>query len=367
MGETHRSRIAEGSVSRALTRWQAIILGVVVLLGLGTAAYGLFQVGDRQRLWSERFTLVVGFPRIQGVGVGTPVRVRGVDAGVVAGIDLPERESADSPLTLRLNIDRRFQHLVFADATATIVNEGMIGAKVIEIDPGKRESGPVADGSRLAAGITTDVAGLLRQVQDMIAAVRQGQGTIGKLMTDEKAYSEVLTALEQTRRLMEKSQATADSMKQDADAIKRLPIIRSYAEDPATLLVRPTHLRHRQTIPADALFEPGRAILTEAGKARLIDLSPWVEGLRLKKSDVVVAAYTDSATAANSAAAHTLTQKQSEVVSEFLKDAHKIQKIGWLSWRDVKAIGCGHDAPLSPPDAGAPPARIEVIIFVPQT
>lgn len=354
-------------MSRALTRWQAIILGSVVLLGLGTAAYGLFQVGDRQRLWADRFTLIVGFPRLQGVGVGTPVRVRGVDAGVVAGIDLPAHESADSPLTLRLTIDRRFQHLVFADATATIVNEGMIGAKVVEIDPGQRESGPVADGSRITAGSTADLAGLLRQAQDMVSAVRQGQGTIGKLITDDKAYADVLAALEQTRKLMEKSQATADSMKQDADAIKRLPIIRNYADDPATLLVRPAHVQHRQTIPADALFEPGRAVLTEAGKARLTDLGSWFEGLKVKGSDVVVAAYTDARTTANSAAAHTLTQKQSEAVCEFLKNSHSIQKIGWFRWRDVKSIGCGHDMPLTPPEANAPATRIEVIVFVPQT
>ena len=35
---------------------------------------------------------------------------------------------------LRLSLDRRFQHLIFADATATILNEGMIGAKVVEIN-----------------------------------------------------------------------------------------------------------------------------------------------------------------------------------------------------------------------------------------
>jgi ABC-type transporter Mla subunit MlaD len=125
-------------VSRALTRWQAVLLGVIVLLGLATGAYGLFQVGDRQRLWNDRFVLTVGFSRLQGVGIGTPVRVRGLEAGTVSGVDLPEHDSADAPLVLRLSLDRRFQHLVFADATATILNEGMIGAKVVEIDPGHR-------------------------------------------------------------------------------------------------------------------------------------------------------------------------------------------------------------------------------------
>jgi phospholipid/cholesterol/gamma-HCH transport system substrate-binding protein len=353
-------------VSRALTRWQAVVLGLVVLLGLATGAYGLFQVGERQRLWNDHFTLTVGFSRLQGVGVGTPVRVRGLEAGTVASVELPEHDSADAPLTLRLSLDRRFQHLVFVDAIAIILNEGMIGAKVVEIDPGHRESGGVADGARIAAGSAADLPGLLKQAQEMLVAVREGQGTLGKLMTDDKAYAEVLNALEQTRKLMEKSQATADSMRQDADAIKRLPIIRSYADNPAALLVRPTHERHRTTIAAAALFEPGKALLTDNGRAKLDELGPWFTNLKIKGSDVVVAAYTDVQTAANSLAAQTLTQKQAEVICEYLKDHQKIQKVGMLTWRDVKPIGLGHDAPLTPPDPGAPNARIEINVFVPQ-
>lgn len=352
-------------MTRALSRWQAALLGLVILLGLATGAYGLFQVGDRQRLWSEHFTLTVGFPRLQGVDVGTRVRVRGLEAGTVVGVDLPQHDAADAPLTVRMRLDRRFQHLVFSDATATILNEGMIGAKVIEIDPGHRESGGVADGSKIAAGSVADLSGLLKQAQEMIAGVRDGQGTLGKLITDERAYNDILTALEQTRKLMEKSQATADSIRQDAEAIKRLPIIRNYTDDPATLLVRPTQVRHRTTIATDALFETGKAILTDGGRAKLDELGAWFEHLKIKGSDVVVAAYTDSITAANSAAAQTLTQKQAEVVSDYLKETQKIQKLGFMRSRDVKAIGLGHDAPLMPPDPGAPAARIEINVFVP--
>ena len=121
------------------------------------------------------------------------------------------------------------------------------------------------------------------------------------------------------------------------------------------------HQRHRTTIPAAALFEAGKAILTDAGRAKLDELGPWFEGLKIKGSDVVVAAYTDSQTAANSLAAQTLTQKQSEVVCEYLKEHQKIQKLGMLRWRNVKPIGLGHDAPLMPPDPGAPHARLRLM------
>jgi outer membrane protein OmpA-like peptidoglycan-associated protein len=264
-----------------------------------------------------------------------------------------------------LQLDRRFQPLIFTDAIASILQEGMIGAKVVEIDPGHAERGPVADGGSITVRQGPGLTDLLAQTQGMVAEVRDGQGTIGKLLKDDRAYSEVLAALKEMRRLMERSQDAAQSIKQDADAIKRLPIVRSYVEDRTALLVRPAHDRHRQWARADEVFESGRAVLTDAGREKLNEMAAWMNGLKPKGSDVVIAAYADPATAASAAAALALTQKQSQVVVDYLKDIHKVHKLGWFRSRDVKPIGLGTDPP---PDneTGLPLDRIEFIIFVPQ-
>jgi outer membrane protein OmpA-like peptidoglycan-associated protein len=344
---------------------QATVLGVIVLGGLVLGAWGLFQIGERQRLWADSFTVEVGFPRLQGVAVGTPVRVRGLDAGNVAAIELPDADRADEQLTLRLQLDRKFHSILFADASATILQEGMIGAKVIEINPGHRDRGPVVEGGRITGRETPDLADLLAQTQGMLAEVRDGQGTVGKLLKDDRAYSEVVGTLQETRRLMVRSQDAAQSIKQDADAIKRLPVVRSYVEDRNALLLRPAHERQRQWVRTDELFEPGRAVLTDAGREKLNDLAAWLNSIKAKGSDVVIASYADPATSPSAAAALTLTQKQSEVVVNYLKGTHKVQKLGWWRSRDVKPIGLGTDPP---PDneTGLPPGRIELIVFVPQ-
>jgi phospholipid/cholesterol/gamma-HCH transport system substrate-binding protein len=352
-------------VSRALTPTQAAVLGLIVAGGLFLGIWGLFEIGERQKLWSENIQLEVGFPRLKGVAVGTPVRVRGLEAGVVSGVDLPASDRPDAPLTLQLKLDRKFQPLVFADATAAILQEGMIGAKVIEIEPGHPETGPIPDGGRLAPRPTPELADLLAQTQGMIADLREGQGTMGKLLKDDRAYSEVVSALKDTRRMLERSQDAAQSIKQDADAIKRLPVVRSYVEDRTSLLIRPAHERHRQWVRSDELFEPGRAVLTDSGRDKLNELAGWLNGLKPKGSDVVIAAYADPARAPSTAAALALTQKQSEVVVAYLKDTHKVHKLGWWRSRDVRPIGLGVDPP---PDneIGLPAARIELMVFVPQ-
>ena len=58
-----------------------------------------------------------------------------------------------------------------------------------------------------------------------------------------------------------------------------------------------THVYHLPgdtgNLPAATLFEPGKAILTDAGRAKLDELAPWFEQLKIKGSDVVVVTYAD--------------------------------------------------------------------------
>lgn len=354
------------AVSRSLSPRQAAVLGFVVLVALSLGAVGVFGVGQRQRLWSRPFTLEVGFARVPGVAVGTPVRVRGLDAGVVAAVALPPAELPDAPLVLRLRLDRSFQPLVFADARAAILSEGMVGSRVIEITPGSPASGPAAEGARIAAEATPDLADLLKQTKDVLSDVRDGQGTLGKLLKDDRAYTALVSAVDQARFMMQSSQQAAEAVKQDAEAVKRLPLIRGYVEDATALLIRPVHEKHRHVVASAELFEPGRAVLTDAGRERLNAIGAWVNEFTQKGSDVVVAAFADPKVETNSAVAKAVTQKQAEAVCEYLRGNYKIHKLSLLRWRDAKSLGLGTDPPPVL-ETGLPPARVEVIVFVPQT
>ena len=65
--------------------------------------------------------------------------------------------------------------------------------------------------TRIVSRSNTDLIDLLKQTQALLADVRDGQGTIGRLMKDDRAYSEVVAALEQTKELMQKSQDASNS------------------------------------------------------------------------------------------------------------------------------------------------------------
>lgn len=358
-------------MSRNLSRLQALLLGLVVLAGAGLGGLGLFVVGSR--VWPGRNDLHVrvGFPEIKGVEVGTRVRIQGIDAGEVVAVTPPE--TPDGNVLLRLRVKGDFRHLVRVSSTVQIVSEGMLGGKVVEIRPPVSRPGQTppeltlaSDGTLLAGEPSLELADVLGQVGDALKGVQDGKGTLGRLAKDPKAYEALLTLLQSGNEAVQKSKDTMTSIQRDADALKKVPIIGGYIEDPVAVLVRPNSERNRRVFAEADLFEPGRAVLTAAGKEKLSELAPWLEGLKHKGSEVVVVSYAD-ARRAEGRTAYEVSRQQSEAVVSYLKGNHRIHKMGWFSSRKVVALGMGTQAPPQPEREALPPARVEVVVFVPQT
>lgn len=338
-------------MSRTLSRLQALVLGAAVLVGLTLAVLGLFAVGSRQGFWQSSFHVNVGFKQIRGVEVGTPVRVQGIDAGEVVALEPPATPGGE--VRVRLRLDAKLRHLLRADAAAQILSEGMLGGRAIEIDPGTEQAPTVADGGTIAS----------RQTLELSDAVQQMGAVLQSLEGQKDRLREVV---DNTNTLLRKGTDTVESIGQAADGIKRLPLLRSYIEDPNELLFRANSERNRQWFAATDLFETGRAVLTAAGQDRLRALVPWARGLSQHDgAEVVVVAFGDPSSG-DASLAKTLTQQQAEAVGGFLQANDAIHKRFGLVPRKLTTRGLGTTAPPIPEKELLPAARVEVLVFVPQ-
>jgi phospholipid/cholesterol/gamma-HCH transport system substrate-binding protein len=355
-------------VSRTLSRLQALVLGAVVLLGAGLGVVGLFAVGSRGWFGKDALHVRVGFREVRGVEAGTRVRVQGIDAGEVVEINPPE--SAEGLVVLRLRLKGKFRHLVRAGSTVQIVSEGMIGGKVLEVrppGPGRPAADyrPADEDALLHSEASAELTDVLGEVGATLKGIQRGKGTLGKLAKDEEAYQAFLALLKKSTEAVDKSKETMTSIQRDADAMKRLPIVGRYVEDPVALLVRTNCERNRQHFAEEDLFEPGRAVLTAQGRERLDQIAPWLAGLKHKGSDVVVVAYADPKKGTPQAAL-AVTRQQSAAVADYLKKQHGAHKLGLVAKRKVTALGQGVQPPPVPEREPLPPARVEVLVFVPQ-
>src|SRR5262249_11448305 len=132
------------------------------------------------------------------------------------------------------------------------------------------------------------------------------------------------------------------------------------------VLFHPGAERDSRTLRDDELFEPGRTVLSAAGRQRLDEVAAWFKKVKRPASEVVIAAFTDAPQDADLAQA--LTQEQADAVRQYLVAKHSLDSAGWFSHRKVAAVGFGTEAPRALPGAGggAPPRRVEVIVFTPQ-
>lgn len=369
---------------RDIGKWRALGNVGFALAVLALAGFGLYQMAIRRWRVQPTFHVRARFASIAGLESGHRVRLQGMDAGVVERVVPPGRPG--EPVELVLRLDERLRPLVRPDAVARILAEGMVGARVVELTPGRPETSPIADGGLIQSEAPVELSDLMKQtgaslqkldevartartgLEEMAAiagSIREGKGTLGKLVRDETAYQSLMS-------LTHRGERTVTALEDNLAALKRTWPLSRYFDarafyDRDKLLFQPGSSRDSRTYRVEDLFEPGRAILTPLGRTRLDEAAKWCKQTFKPRSEVVIAAFTDDDRDLD--IADLLTQEQAEAVRNYLVDKHGIDSAGWFRSRKVAAVGFGSQAPrLQDASAHSLPARrVDIILFTPQT
>jgi phospholipid/cholesterol/gamma-HCH transport system substrate-binding protein len=103
--------------------------GAVLIAAIGFVIYAGQSAGFTRDGGS--YPLTASFRSVDGVSVGTDVRMAGVKIGTVTSLSLnPETFFADATFSVREDI------VVPDDSTALISSEGLLGGNFVEIQPG---------------------------------------------------------------------------------------------------------------------------------------------------------------------------------------------------------------------------------------
>jgi hypothetical protein len=393
-------------MTRSLSTRQASVLGLVVVLCLAAGVWGLFRVSAKSGMWSEGHELTIVAADAQNIEPGTPVRVRGIEYGRVLGV-----EPVGEEVHIKVELDQKGHDLLHADASAVVQTKGVLGVSVLDIKAGSSAAGPLT-ASTIPMQRTPDLAevtarlnAVAGRVDAILNEVQNGDGTLPKLLRDDAVYRDLKTASADTQKLVKNLDATTTALrsdaqktlqgvdegvhavrqeveglktfvrngqeavtaiKHDAEAIKSMPIVRSYVEDPVSALVKPGAERDRVIYTPEMLFETGTSVLTQAGRSHLEECSMWLNGRQDKGSEVVVASFADPKSPDLTApAARMLTKKQAETITEYFRE-RGVHKIGYVRRRNLTPVGQGFDpSPVVEKDP-LPATRIEVILFVPR-
>ena len=137
------------------------LVGAFVIGGLLLFAVGLFLIGDRRLLFSEQFEIEADFGNVAGVEISTAVRLSGMPAGEVIGVEIPD--APGGRFVVRMRVREDLHALVRTDSEAAILSDGLLGSAFIQLRAGSETAPLIPDGGALRGVDSVEIADLIAE------------------------------------------------------------------------------------------------------------------------------------------------------------------------------------------------------------
>lgn len=152
-----------------------LFVSIAALVGL------VFVLGRQQSLFSRHVRLHTSFFNISGLVVGTPVRLAGLNVGLVEDINF-DKDPAVKNVHVVLGIESRYLDRIREDSIASLGSKGLLGDMIVNITVGDPDSPMLHKGSTLVSKETAGLTELVATVQDAIGNIKEAAGDLGKAM-----------------------------------------------------------------------------------------------------------------------------------------------------------------------------------------
>jgi phospholipid/cholesterol/gamma-HCH transport system substrate-binding protein len=190
--------------------WSQLKVAMLLLAGFVILVWVAFN-SNIGRMFEKRSDLAARLTDAQGLTSGAPVFFLGVEAGKITSLTYDPSDAA-RPIAITLEVREDFRRSLRSDAYVNVSSFGVIGDKFLELERGTA-SAPLPEGrvleGRSEGGITelvepgrralTKVDGLLSELETISIGMREGKGTIGKLLEDEGVHDHLVATLEETQ------------------------------------------------------------------------------------------------------------------------------------------------------------------------
>jgi phospholipid/cholesterol/gamma-HCH transport system substrate-binding protein len=180
---------------------RALRVGFFVFCGLIIFIVTLYLIGSKDNLFESKTNIITSFKDVRGVVVGNNVRYSGINVGKVKSITI----TPDGKVMLELAIVREYAKFIHTNATVEINQDGLLGAKLLDIKPGKGDADKVKDGDYLNGKEGIDMENLMFDLRNILSEanlavgniesvtekINRGEGDIGKLINEDRLTSKL--------------------------------------------------------------------------------------------------------------------------------------------------------------------------------
>ncbi|MGD9902333.1 MAG: MlaD family protein [Vicinamibacterales bacterium] len=173
--------------------WAELKIGILAVFAIVMTALLAFAVGGEGGFFWQRYPLKTRFANIATVRGGTPVRLAGIEVGVVTDVVL-----AGDVVDVWFEVTKDVRPLITTRSLAVIGAISMLGEGALDITPATTGTS-IPDWGYVPSGVDPgSIAALseaassgLTETQQLLADLRAGKGTLGRLLTDDAAYRDI--------------------------------------------------------------------------------------------------------------------------------------------------------------------------------
>jgi phospholipid/cholesterol/gamma-HCH transport system substrate-binding protein len=221
------------------TSGQKIKIGIFALAGLAVLVLAVFFIGNKKNLFSSTFNVHGLFKNVNGLQVGNNARFAGINVGVVENIQIKNDTSVNVVLTLNSDVKR----FIKKDAKLSIGSDGLMGDKLVVINPGGGTSNEqVNNGEELAVvnpldvdkilskftKITDNAGDLVEGLADIVNKVNNGKGSIGRLLNNDKMARNMENTVKQAQTTMANVHKTSSTLNEDLTAAQHNFLLKGF-------------------------------------------------------------------------------------------------------------------------------------------
>src|SRR3954464_7928429 len=117
--------------------WDQLKVGGLIFVALLVMLLSVYKLGQAANLWSSRYMLVTFLPNANGLVMGGQVTIAGQLAGTIKEIELlPVDYDTTRNLRVVMSVNKELQEQVRSDSKAHVRTMGLLGDKVLDINPG---------------------------------------------------------------------------------------------------------------------------------------------------------------------------------------------------------------------------------------
>ena len=181
-------------------------VGIFIAVGMIIFFLIVFSIGDVY-IVKRGYHIDAVFNFANGISESAPVRLAGVNVGEIDKITLFfDEKDKKTKVKLTLWIEE-YKIKIERDSLATINTLGLLGEKYLEIYPGTTTNVFLKEGDVIVGrdpisteSIAEKINALADSTVTIMERLKDGKGTIGKLLTEDKIYNDLEALVEDVKK-----------------------------------------------------------------------------------------------------------------------------------------------------------------------